>query len=713
MSALALLLVQIAVVLVAARAVGGLFRALGQPQVVGEMAAGILLGPSLLGWLAPGASAALFPVESLASFGAVSKVGLVVYMFLVGLEFDPKLMRGKSSVAVLTSHASIATPFFLGSVLALFLYPRLSDESVEFTGFALFLGAAMSVTAFPVLARILAERNLLRSKVGAITIACAAVDDITAWAILAVVIAIVRTSAAHTPLWVTLAGSAVYVVLMLFVVRRLLEWLERRHEVRGRVDQLTMSLLFFGLLVSAWVTEWLGIHALFGAFCFGAVLPKGRLFVHQINEKLEDITVLLLLPLFFASAGLRTEIGLVQGAEMWGFFGLIMLVAVAGKFGGSTIAARIMGLTWRESGAIGILMNTRGLMELVILTIGLDLGVISPALFAMMVMMALATTCMTTPILQRLYPPSLLREDDVGPVDDESRILIPVSLPSAGPGLLRVARSLISSDEASHRIYPVHFRSTAGGHFPHLASEDLPRDEDALRPLLDAAHASGIHVRPMVFAAQRPAREIVDLAQVKGAQWIVMGWHKPVVREVPGARHVPVVGPIVDRAVRQAADQRVLGGTVHEVLDAASCHVAVFVERDPGPWKRILAAHHVGGSDRRAIETALDMARFDPEARLTLLHVGPEGSPEPPVIDVEPALRDRVTIHHETTDDPVSSLVEHARDCDLVIVGVFGAWELGQHGAIFAERHERLASETRASLLLVRSSPTRHSGGHA
>ena len=408
---LLLLLVQIGAVLVAARVVGLLFRRIHQPQVVGEMVAGILLGPSLLGWAAPGVSARLFPAESLGFLNSISQVGLLIFMFLVGLELDPKLLRGKSHTAVVTSHASIVAPFFLGALLSLLLYPRFSDDSVTFTGFALFMGAAMSVTAFPVLARILTERGLTKTRVGAVAIACAAVDDVTAWCILAGVVAVVRSGTGALPLWITLAGSAAFVAVMLGLVRPVLARVEGAYHRRGKLTQdLLGGVLLLGL-ASAWVTEYLGIHALFGAFLAGAVMPKGERFVHALTDKLEDLTVVLLLPLFFAFTGLRTAFGLVEGAEMWGYAALIILVAVAGKWGGSTLAARFTGMTWREAGAVGVLMNTRGLMELVILNIGLDIGVISPALFAMMVLMALVTTFMTSPLLEWIYPARMIRRD--------------------------------------------------------------------------------------------------------------------------------------------------------------------------------------------------------------------------------------------------------------------------------------------------------------
>ncbi|HET6233275.1 MAG TPA: cation:proton antiporter [Longimicrobiaceae bacterium] len=345
---------------------------------------------------------------------ALSQLGLLVFMFLVGLELNPKLLRGKGHTAVVTSHVSIAAPFFLGSLLALFLYPRLSDAGVGFTGFALFMGAAMSVTAFPVLARILTERGLMRTRVGSVTLACAAVDDATAWCILAGVVLVVRTGAHGHPLWLTVGGTLAFAAVMLFGVRHLLARLETAFLRRGEVTQDMLGAVVLAALASAFVTEWLGIHALFGAFMLGAVMPKDEAFVRALAHKLEDVTVVLLLPLFFAFTGLRTRIGLVSGWEMWGCCALIVAVAVAGKFGGSSLAARLTGMSWREAGALGVLMNTRGLMELVILNVGLDIGVISPALFAMMVIMALVTTFATSPLLDRIYPAALVAREKEG-----------------------------------------------------------------------------------------------------------------------------------------------------------------------------------------------------------------------------------------------------------------------------------------------------------
>jgi Kef-type K+ transport system membrane component KefB len=332
-------------------------------------------------------------------------------MFLVGLELDARLLRGQGHAAVITSHVSLLFPFFLGAALALFLYPRLSDDSTVFTHFALFMGTAMSITAFPVLARILTERKMQQTKVGIMAIACAAVDDVTGWCILAGVVLLVRASDSATSLWITLVGTVLFITIMIFVVRRMLRRFETAFVRNGRVSNDMMALILLVVLFSALLTEELEIHAMFGAFLAGVIMPKHHRFVVTITEKLEDVAVVLLLPIFFALSGLRTRVGLLDSPEMWFYCALIILVAIMGKFGGSTVAARSTGMSWREAGAIGILMNTRGMIELVLLNIGLDIGVISPALFTMLVIMALVTTFMTSPILEWIYFSRLLPDE--------------------------------------------------------------------------------------------------------------------------------------------------------------------------------------------------------------------------------------------------------------------------------------------------------------
>ena len=399
-----LLILQIGTILIVARLVGWLFGKLHQPRVVGEMVAGILLGPSLLGWSAPEISAALFPPQSLGHLNSLSQVGLLIFMFLVGLELDLRQLRQLGRAAVMTSQVSIIAPFVLGSSFALYLYPRLSDPSVSSAGFVLFMGAAMSVTAFPVLARILTEHNMLRTRVGSVAITCAAVDDVTAWCILAGITVIVRSSSLELPMWFTLGGLVAFVLVMVFVVRRALRKLEEVYERRGHLTQGLIAIILMVVLASGWITESLGVHALFGAFLAGVVMPRHDELSEELSGKFEGLVVVLLLPLYFGLTGLRSSIFLITGASMWFYAAAIIVLAVVGKMGGSLLTARLNGMSWRESAAVGVLMNTRGLVELVILNIGLDLGILSPALFSIMVLMALVTTLMTTPLLRWVYP---------------------------------------------------------------------------------------------------------------------------------------------------------------------------------------------------------------------------------------------------------------------------------------------------------------------
>jgi Kef-type K+ transport system membrane component KefB len=311
--------------------------------------------------------------------------------------------------ATVISQVSIIVPFISGLLLAFYLYPRLSDRSVNFTGFALFMSIAMSITAFPVLARILTERDLLRSSVGAVAITCAAVDDVTAWIILAGIIVIVRASSLPLPLWMTLAGLGAFVLVMLVLVRRALQKLVALYERRNGLTHDILAVILLTALVSGWVTEFLGVHALFGAFLAGAVMPRNEEFSRELLRRFEALIVILLLPLYFAFTGLRSSFFLIADAQMWFYCAVIIALAIIGKLGGSMVAARINGMSWRESAAVGVLMNTRGLVELVILNIGLDLGILSPALFSIMVLMALVTTFMTSPLLSLIYPERLAR----------------------------------------------------------------------------------------------------------------------------------------------------------------------------------------------------------------------------------------------------------------------------------------------------------------
>jgi Kef-type K+ transport system membrane component KefB len=398
-----LLLAQLLVILTAARLAGRAVRVLGQPRVIGEMAAGLALGPSLFGALAPSGMNAVFPADRMVPLATLSQLGVILFLFVVGLRLDLTALRARAGSAVAISHASIAVPFALGAALGPWLHPTLAGPGTPRLPFVLFLGAAMSVTAFPVLARILSERGLVGTRLGSLAIACAAVDDVTAWCLLAGVVAVARAGDAVSAVATTVLGAGAFTVLALTAGRRALaSWARRRRTLDvAPVDLESVGLSILLALAFALTTEWLGVHALFGAFLAGAIVPREAGRAAAIADRLEDVVGTVLLPVFFAFTGLRTEIGLVTTAGLWGVFAVILAAAIFGKLGGSAAAARWTGMPWPDALAIGLLMNTRGLMELVILNVGLEIGVISPALFAMMVLMALATTVMTAPLLDR------------------------------------------------------------------------------------------------------------------------------------------------------------------------------------------------------------------------------------------------------------------------------------------------------------------------
>jgi Kef-type K+ transport system membrane component KefB len=402
MPELKLLFLQMAVILAAARLMAAAFRFAGQPEVIGEMAAGILLGPSLLGRISPATMNGLFPADSLGGLYALSQLGLVLFMFLVGLEIRPDALKGSAKAAVLSSQASIAAPFVLGGILAWGLYPHLGSGAPKLP-FVLFLGAAMGVTAFPVLARILADRKMMHTRVGMFAISCAAFDDLTAWCLLAVITLIAHPEARQGSLSWRFAALAVYILVMVFLARPALR---RALPVDAAPGLGRLGTVMVFLLLSVWTTEALAVHALFGAFLAGVVMPKGGKLEGELRDRLESVTLVLLLPLFFAYTGLRTSIGLLNSIQLWLLCGLIVLVAVGSKLLVSGLMVHASGMPWRESLAVGVLVNTKGLVELVILNVGLDLHILSPTLFSMMVIMALATTLMTTPLLDRILPRS-------------------------------------------------------------------------------------------------------------------------------------------------------------------------------------------------------------------------------------------------------------------------------------------------------------------
>ncbi len=395
---LSILLLQIIVILFVSKLFGIVFTRIGQSAVIGEIIAGIFLGPSLLGYFFPDITAFLFSPESVKNLQFLSQIGLMFFMFVVGMEVDMDMLRNKVKGAVVISHTSIVFSFFIGVLVAVYVYEDYAPANISFTAFALFMGIAMSITAFPVLARILKDRNLTNTPLGVLAITTAAIDDVTAWCLLALVIAIAKAG--------NLTGAAFEIILaltfvatMYFVVKPLLKKIADRFTIDQKISKTLIAISFFLLLVSSYTTEVIGIHALFGAFMAGLVMPHNAQLKQIITDKIEDVSIVLLLPVFFAYTGLRTHINLLADPSLIFICVLIIFAAITGKLAGVTIAARVTGHSKADSMAMGILMNTRGLMELVVLNIGFDLGILSPQIFAVMVVMAIVTTMMTNPML--------------------------------------------------------------------------------------------------------------------------------------------------------------------------------------------------------------------------------------------------------------------------------------------------------------------------
>ena len=507
---LAILLVQIITIIFVARIFGWICRKVSQPTVVGEMIAGIVLGPSLVGTFFPEYSALLFPVESLGNLQFLSQIGLILFMFVIGMELDLKALKNKAKDAVIISHASIIIPFTLGIILAYFIYTRFAPQGVEFLAFGLFLGIAMSITAFPVLARIVQERGLHRTRIGSLVITCAAADDVTAWCLLAAVIAIVKAGSFVSSLYI-IALAIIYVVVMLKVVKPFLKRIGDLYSHKDNVSKSMVALFFLTLLISSYTTEIIGIHALFGAFMAGVIMPENIRFRSIFIEKVEDVSQVMLLPLFFVFTGLRTQIGLLDDPALWKVCGLIIAVAVMGKFVGSALTARFVGQNWRDSFTIGALMNTRGLMELVVLNIGYDLGVLSTEIFSMMVIMALATTMMTGPALDLIgfiynrrknYIPTEIRQIS------RFKVLVSFDSPEGGKTLLRLANAFVRKMRGNAMVTAMHISPSSEIHTFNL--EEYERE--SFKPVLAEAENLGQKVTTLFKATTDMDSDIATVA---------------------------------------------------------------------------------------------------------------------------------------------------------------------------------------------------------
>ncbi|MEY4964206.1 MAG: hypothetical protein RLZZ323_1525 [Bacteroidota bacterium] len=522
---LAILLAQIVTIIIVARFFGWIFKKIGQPTVIGEIIAGIVLGPSLLGIYFPEFSSILFPTESLGNLKFLSQIGLILFMFVIGMELDLKVLKNKANEAVVISHASIVIPFTLGIGLAYFVYNRFAPEGVKFLSFSLFMGIAMSITAFPVLARIVQERGLHKTKLGAIAITCAAADDITAWSLLAVVIAVVKADNFASSLYI-IGLAALYVVTMLFVVKPFLKRIGDLYATKDTLVKPVVAIFFLTLIISSYATEVIGIHALFGAFMTGAIMPDVPKFRTIFIEKVEDVSLILLLPLFFVFTGLKTEIGLINDPYLWKITGFIILVAVVGKFFGSALAAKFVGQSWSDSLTIGALMNTRGLMELIVLNIGLELKVLTPEVFTMMVIMALVTTFMTGPALDFINFIFKNKEAIVPEivVNNKYKVLISFGNNEKGKSLLRLANSLTKKQKKSASITAMHLYLSDEMHT--FNTEEI--EKDSFVPILEESKVLNQEIDTLFKATMDIETEIADVANQGDYDLLLVGLGKSI-----------------------------------------------------------------------------------------------------------------------------------------------------------------------------------------
>lgn len=592
---LAILLAQIITIIIAARLLGWICTKIGQPTVIGEIIAGIVLGPSLIGSYFPEFSAALFPAQSLGNLQFLSQIGLILFMFMVGMELDLKTLKNKARDAVVISHASIIIPFTLGMGLAYFIYQSFAPSGVQFLSFGLFIGIAMSITAFPVLARIVHERGIHKTRLGAIVITCAATDDITAWCILAAVIAIVKAGSFVSSLY-TIAIAVGYVFMMIKVIRPFLKRVGDLYPSRETMSKQVVALFFLTLILSAYATEVIGIHALFGAFMAGTIMPESKKFRNIFTEKVEDVALVLLLPLFFVFTGLRTEVGLINDPYLWKITGLIILVAIVGKFVGSALAARFVGQNWHDSLAIGALMNTRGLMELVVLNIGYDLGILSPEIFSMMVIMALVTTFMTGPALDLTEKFFKQKNTIISEKLNQLRkykIIISFGNPEMGKSLLQLASNLIKKQKENASVTALHLCPNNVLH--HYNMDEY--ENESFAPVIQESEFLNQKITTLFKASDNIDDDITEITNKGEFDLLLIGIGQSIFEGSLLGRILGYTTRIVnpDRLIQKATGKEKLFGNspfddrTQNILSNSKVPVGIFIDKNTGNWEQIIA----------------------------------------------------------------------------------------------------------------------------
>jgi Kef-type K+ transport system membrane component KefB len=590
---LSVLILQILVIIVVSRLLGWLMSLINQPTVIGEILAGIALGPSLLGMFFPEFTQFLFPVESLGNLEFLSQIGLILFMFIIGMELDMGVIKQRAGSAVFISNVSIVVPFVMGAALALFLYKSFAPETARFLPFALFMGIAMSITAFPVLARIVQERGMTRTPLGMTAITCAAINDITAWGILALVVAIANSSAIQGALF-TILLSLLYITFMLLIIKPLLNKVALKYTVRETISKPVVALVLSTMLISAWATEVIGIHALFGAFMAGVIIPDNARFKQIMSEKIEDVSLVLLLPLFFVYTGLRTQIGLLNEPGLWLIAVIVIAVAVAGKFAGSAFAARITGQSWKDSLLLGALMNTRGLIELVALNIGYDIGVLSPEIFTILVLVALVTTFMTGPLMafiNYLMPSYETEVISSGTL----KVLVAFGPPEAGGKLTSLVIRLFGNNNKGLKISALHLTPNT-----EISIKNAKQYEDeAFSEVKKVAAETRADIKTIYRTAENVSAEITKTANRGKFDLLVVGSSRPLL------------------------SQDETGGRARHFFENARCTVGLLIDKGTHTLSKILIITE-SGDERFLYEIA---KRFNPGCSIESACVLPPSVP--------------------------------------------------------------------------------------
>ncbi len=551
-----ILLLQIIVVLFTVRLFSYLFKYIGQPGVIGEIVAGIVLGPSLLGYLFPDFFGFLFRPQSLSNLQTVSQIGLILFMFVIGMEVDFRTLKNKINETLVISHAGILVPFFLGILSSYWIYEKYAAQQTAFLPFALFIGISMSITAFPVLARIIQERNMTKTPIGVLSIASAANDDVTAWCLLAVVIAITKAGNFGSALF-AVGLTVIYIAVMFLVVRPFLKKIGDLYANKEVINKTFVGFIFIILVISATLTEIIGIHALFGAFIAGVVMPANFGFRKVMMEKVEDVSLVFFLPLFFAFTGLRTQVGLINSPELLQVCGMLIAVAIIGKFGGCALASRLVGESWKNSLIVGTLMNTRGLMELVALNIGYEMGVLPPSIFVILVIMALVTTFMTTPVLALVEKVFAIKEPVISLT---KKLVLCFGRIESGRDLLTIYELLFGPRLQQKEVIAAHY--TLGTDVNPLHAKQY--EEESFNLLNSEAERINLKVDCRYKVTDKLIQDMAHLVQAEKPDLLLLGAGSNYMLE-GGTQVLPLLGLFRNK--------------VDDIIGQVKCDVAVFVNR--------------------------------------------------------------------------------------------------------------------------------------